>query len=243
MWIADLRVVTFSSSTVLRVNRSDALRAAAQAVLAEREPWVSPPPFEDTWSRFERERAGRRWVDQVEVPIESLVPRVAAGGPDEPFASAVAERLAASLEWHGDALPTLDYLRESGFRTALLWDSPVPLPHAWHERSRPWFDEVVGSRELGRRTPDPAAFHEALRRLRVGPHALLHVGEAIVEDVHAAQRVQLRTGLLERFGRSPPDPEAAAWLRRVQGVDASAVKPDLRLRTLEDLPSALDGLA
>lgn len=243
MWMADLRAVTFSSSSVLRVVRPAALRCAARDALADLGSSAPLPSFEEDWSRYESERARRRWEDQVEVPIESVVPRTAAPWPNESFATAVADRFGDSLEWQGDVLPALDYLREAGFRTVLLADLPVPLSRAWQERSKPWFDEVVTSRDLARRTPDPAAFHETLRRLRIGPHGLLHVGEGIVEDVHAAKALQMRAALLERFGRPPPDPEAVAWLRRVHGLDAATVTPDLRLGSLEDLPFALDAFA
>jgi FMN phosphatase YigB (HAD superfamily) len=243
MWIGDLRAVTFSGASVLRWTRPDALRFAAESALAARMPRDASLAFPEAWSRYEAERQRRRWQDQREVSLESLIKELAADGSEESLADGVAEGLGACLEWRGDALPALDYLRESGCRTALLLDLPVPFPRAWEERSKPWFGEVISSRELSRRTPDPSAFHETLRRLRMGPHAVLHVGEGIVEDVYAAHAAQLRTALLERSGRAPPAPEAATWLRQARGTDPSTVNPDLRLRTLEELPAALDASA
>jgi FMN phosphatase YigB (HAD superfamily) len=241
MWMADLRVVTFSGPTVLRLTRPDALRMAVRSVVEERLPRAIPD-FDGAWAQYEAERSRRRWLDQHEQPLESFLKDLARGD-EGPTAKEVAQRFGESLEWHGDALPTLDYLRESGYRTILLLDLPVPLPPVWQERSKPWFDETVSSTDVLRRTPDPAPFQEAMRRLRVGASKVLAVGQGLVEDVQSAQAVHLRTALLERFGRPPPDPEAREWLRRVHGVELAEVTPDLRLRTLEDLPRALDAFA
>lgn len=241
MWMADLRAVTFSGPTVLRAVRPDALRSATRSVVAERLPRAIAE-FDGAWAQYEAERARRRWVDQHEQPLETFLTGIA-GGDEAPLAKEVAEQFGNSLEWHGDALPTLDYLRESGYRTVLLLDLPMPLPPVWQERSKPWFHETVASTDVLRRTPDPAPFEEALGRLRVGPPKVLHVGEGLFEDVHAAQAVQLRTALLERFGRSPPDPAAEEWLHRVHHMVPADVTPDLKLRTLEDLAGALDAFA
>jgi len=243
MWITDLRAVMFSSPGILRFTRPDALRFAAESALIEHAPARLLSPFPEAWSRYEANRARRRWADHGELPIESLGQDLFGSEMDRALVDHVGERLGECLEWHPDALPTLDYLRESGYRTVLLSDLPIPLPRVWQERSKPWFDETVSSRDLARRTPDPSAFREALRRLRLGPHQVLHVGEGVVEDVHAAQAADLRTALLERFGRGRPDPEALAWLRRERGLEPSSVKPDLRLRTLEELAATVDAFA
>lgn len=242
MWLADLRAVTFSGLAVLRLTRADALRSAVASAAAER-PTSPATDFGAAWTRYETERARHRWTDQRERPLAEFFVEAGFASDAGAFALAVADRFGASLEWHADAIPTLDYLRESGYRTVLLLDFPLVLPVAWRERSAPWFDETVASVELLRRTPDPAPFREALRRLRLGPGKALHVGEGLVEDVHAAQMAHLRTALLERFGRSPQDAEAGDWLRRVHGLEPSSVTPDLKLRTLEDLPRALDAFA
>lgn len=242
MWMADLRAVTFSGPAVLRITQADALRSAVASAAAE----LPPSPAVDfgaAWTRYETERARHRWTDQRERPLAEFLIEAGLASDAGAFALAVADRFGASLEWHPDAIPTLDYLRESGYRTVLLLDFPLVLPSTWRERSAPWFDEIVASVELLRRTPDPAPFREALRRLRLGPAKVLHVGEGLVEDVHAAHAAQLRTALLERFGRSPQEAEAGDWLRRVHGLEPSSVTPDLKVRTLEDLPRALDAFA
>ncbi len=240
MWIRDLRAVAFSGSCVFRSPRPDALRLAVLTVATAQAPEATDHELAVAWSRYEAERARVRWSSHREFPIESFLREVVRDETVDEAVDAVAERLGADLEWQKDALPTFDYLRESGYGTVVLVDLPVPLPVSWRERCRPWIDEIVSSRDLSRRTPDPAAFHECLRRLHLSRHQLLHVGEGAVEDVYAAQNVGLRTALLERFGRGRPDPDAAAWLLREHDLDVSSVKPDLKLRKLEDLPAAID---
>lgn len=239
MWMAELRAVTFSSPAVLRPTRRDALAYAVRSSASRGGDRVSAA-VDESWAGYERERAEHRWTDHHEVPLAPFLSQIAADAEGAELIRMIADRFADCLEWHPDALPTLDYLRESGYRTVLVLDLPMALPGVWQERARPWFDEMVCTADLLRRTPDPAPFQEALRRLRLGPAKVLHVGEGLVEDVHAAATHHLRTALLERFGRPAPDPEAAAWLRRARQVDPASVTPDLKLRTLEDLPRALD---
>ncbi len=242
MWMAELKAVSFSGATVLRLTRADALRFAVRSAVIERDP-AAEPRFDAAWARYESDRARHRWADHAEAPLEGFLRDVVGVSHAPSTAGGASDRLGGLLEWHGDALPTLDYLRESGYRTVLMLDLPVALPSAWAERTKPWFDETVACLELGRRTPDSAPFQDVLRRLRASPAKVLHVGEGLVEDVHAARALQFRTALLERFGRSPPDPAAGEWLLRTHGLGPAAVAPDLKLRTLEDLPRALDAFA
>ena len=242
MWIADLRAVTLSSSAALRRPRPDAFRLAALYALREAKPETEVSALEAAWSRYEAVREAARWTEHREIPVGTFFaegPGLQVPNPSAVEAAA-GERLSASLEWQPDALPALDYLRESGYRTALLLDFPVPLSGVWLERLGQWFDAVVAAREVGLRTPAAPFFREVAKRLRVSPRFLLHVGEGLAEDVHGAQRVGSHAALLERRLRRPPNPAATEWLRRELGPASKAVRPDLKLRTLEDLAGAID---
>ena len=239
MWVSELRAVTFSGDAVLRSVDADPLRQAAVSVLREAPGSDRGRDPGETWSAYAASRAKARWEDQREVPAAGLLP----GLPAEALRAseaAMGERLGAALEWQPDALPALDYLRESGLSTALLLDLPVPLPPAWEERARPWFDAVVSSRDLGLRTPAAAVFADSAVRLHVPAARVLHVGEGLAEDVYGAQRAGLRGVLLERPVRRPQDPRALDWLLRAEGRAAAEVRPDLKIRTLEELAAAID---
>lgn len=238
-WISDLRAVTFSGDTVLHARERDALGRATVAVLRASPAAGSPRDPERVWSGYAASREAARWEDQREVPLRDLF----GGGPGPSpgdAEAAVGVRLGEALEWYPDALPALDYLRESGLATVLLLDLPLPLPPAWAERVRPWFDGVLSSRDVGYRTPAAAPFAEAVVRVHAPAARVLHVGEGLAEDVHGAQRAGLRAALLERPIRRPQDPRALDWLLRTEGRAASEVTPDLKIRTLEELAAAVD---
>ena len=59
-----------------------------------------------------------------------------------------------------------------------------------------FFDAVVTSQDLGLSKPDPAIFHEAVRRLGVLPKQAVMVGNDPDRDVVGASRAGLRTILV-----------------------------------------------
>lgn len=239
MWVSQLSAVTFSGDAVLRPTGPDPLRRAVLSVLREAPGAGASGDPERAWSGYAASRAGARWGEQREVLLGDLfrgLPAEALRGAE----AAVGDRLGAALEWQADALPALDYLRESGLSTALILDLPAPLPPAWLERARPWFDTVVSSRDLGFRTPAATVFADAVVHMHVPAARVLHVGEGLAEDVRGAQRAGLRAALLERPMRHPQDPQALDWLLRTEGRAAAEVKPDLKIRTLEELAAAID---
>jgi putative hydrolase of the HAD superfamily len=70
------------------------------------------------------------------------------------------------------------------------------------------FTAVVVSDAVGWRKPAPAIYHEALRRLGVGPGEALFVGDRADIDVLGAQRVGMHAAWLNREGLALP-PEVA----------------------------------
>ena len=238
-WISQLRTVTLSGDAVLRSPQPEVLRRAVLPILQEAREGAPPHDPESLWRAYAASRSAARSADQREALLATLFP----GRPAEEvrrIEAEVGERLGAALEWYPDALPALDYLRESGFSTALLLDLPVPLPAAWLERVAPWFDAVVSSREVGFRTPATIVFAEAVVRVHAPAAQTLHVGEGLAQDVRWAQRPRLRAALLERSIRRPQDPAALDWLLRTEGRAAAEVQADLKLRTLEELAAAID---
>lgn len=74
-----------------------------------------------------------------------------------------------------------------------------------HGLRRP-FPCIVSSVDLGRPKPDPAAFQEALRRLRVPAERAWHVGGAFASDVLGAAAAGLQAVWLVREPEPAPGP-------------------------------------
>ncbi|HEY5605777.1 MAG TPA: HAD family hydrolase [Thermoplasmata archaeon] len=243
MWVRDIRAVSLSSRAALRrTHPPDAVPLAIHAALESRGAPPSRGAFLASWQREESRRLEARWSDLTEEPLESVLAR---SFPDQAngiqgVLTAAAESLAASIEWRPDALSALDYLHESGYRVALVDDSSFPLGTSWEQRISPWIDVVISTRETRHAAPHPAVFQELLTRLSLLPKHVLHVGDQLVPDVFGANGVGLRTALLERVPRDPPDPRSIDWLRRVHNLLPDDIHPDVKLRTLEEIPAVLE---
>ncbi len=86
-----------------------------------------------------------------------------------------------------------------------------------------FFQEVVCSRDLGVRKPNPEIFWTVLERLGVDPSNAVHVGDSVEADMKGAQAA----GLLGVWVRNPGQP---AWSGHA--VDSICQLPDL-LRQLD----------
>lgn len=86
------------------------------------------------------------------------------------------------------------------------------------------FDAILISADLELRKPNPAIFHELLRRLGLEPGEVLFVGDTPREDVAGAQSVGM----------------PIAWIDHGRKIYPPHLKPpDHILRGLSDLPAAL----
>lgn len=74
----------------------------------------------------------------------------------------------------------------------------------------PFFRFAIQAGEVGAGKPAPAMFEEAMRRTRLGPDAMVHVGDDLVNDVAGARRLGWRTIWVNRAGIVPPPGSAAA---------------------------------
>lgn len=126
------------------------------------------------------------------------------GAPPSRFAAAeLFHRFGQAESWevYPDVPDALAGLRGLGLRLAVVsnWDTRLPgLLEGLGLARR--FDAVVYSSQAGVEKPDPRIFHEALRRLEVGPAAALHVGDGRLEDVEGAIGAGLRALHLVRPG-------------------------------------------
>jgi REG-2-like HAD superfamily hydrolase len=131
---------------------------------------------------------------------------------------------AESFETYGDVPPCLEILASAGLRLGVVSNWSERLPALLEGlRLAPWFEVVVPSASFGRSKPDPAIFREALRRLELPPHEVLHVGDHPVNDLAGARRAGLTALLLRR----EPRPAGAAS------------DPERVLQSLLELPPAM----
>ncbi len=246
MWVRDVRAVTFGDAgTLRRPVPPEHLAAALHEALIARGLSLRREAFVADWTRAMKQRVDARWSELVEEPIEATLATILPAKSDRlaDVVGAAIEALAPTTEWFSDALPTLDFLHESGVRLALVSDSPAPLGATWLARMAPWIDVTALSRDVGHVKPHPSMFKEGLRRLGVIPKQVLHVGDQIVGDVFGAKALGIRTALLERVPRDPPSSDSLAWLRRAHGMEARDIAPDLKIRTLEEIPAVMEEFA
>ena len=100
-----------------------------------------------------------------------------------------------------DAVPALEYLRESGYKVGIITNLRRNLDELCQRSGlTPYLDFAVGSQEVGIEKPHPEIFKAALNHAKVIPEECLHVGDQIRSDVKGAQGVGMRAVLIDRSG-------------------------------------------
>lgn len=100
-----------------------------------------------------------------------------------------------------DVLPTLERLKGSGLRLAVVsnWDERLPTLLERLDLAR-WFDAVVVSAAVGVEKPHPRIFAVALERLGLAADAVVHVGDRQLDDIEGAEGAGLVALRLDRRG-------------------------------------------
>lgn len=113
-----------------------------------------------------------------------------------------------------DALPALRACRERGFRVGVVSNWEAWLPRLLrHLEIDHLLDFTVVSGIEGREKPDPGIFEVAAAVAGVSADRILHVGDSLTGDVHAAEAAGFRAVLLDRTGRHD-----GTGVRRVSGL-------------------------
>lgn len=199
------------------------------------DPAVFIPTFRDSLQAYFLQRE----IDWVEHSIESILRVVLAGAgyPDLPDAIVrqVLRRMYAVTEAHwrleADALSTLAELKRQGYRLGLISNAANAedvYTMLQQHQLEPYLEQVLISVEVGRRKPHPAVFQKALEFFNVLPERAVMVGDTLNADVLGAQKSGLTSVWMTRRVR----PEALA--------DQAAIRPDVCLNTLAELPPALE---
>jgi len=104
---------------------------------------------------------------------------------------------------YGDALPTLKYLKEEGYKLGLVTDTDGTLGIKAKRISKSsilrLFDVVViAGEETKKVKPDPSSYMLALRKLRLKPPDAVYVGDKPFTDIKGAKALGIITVLIRR---------------------------------------------
>ena len=117
---------------------------------------------------------------------------------------------------YDDVVPTLEHLREAGFKLAIVsnWDTPLD-PLTERLGIAEYFDVIVASHDARVRSekPEPHIFNYALSAVGVSAEEVVHVGDTYEADIVGAQSVGIRPILLDRDGT-----QADRWDETIQSL-------------------------
>ena len=178
------------------------------------------------WSDSERHRAGRLGLRDARREVVHLA-LADLGLENAALAAAIADAHSDAREEMmrpcPGAVETVDWLRASGCRLALVTNGGAAMQRAKIERFdlAGRFDVILVEGEVGYGKPDPRIYERAFRELDVEPASAWMVGDNLEFDVAQPQRMGV-TGI---------------WIDlRGAGVPAdSNTSPDRIIRTLADL--------
>jgi len=130
-----------------------------------------------------------------------------------------------------DVQPCLERLAAGGFRLGVIANQPTAVRDAMRRDGIERFFEHCGvSDDVGIEKPDRRLFDHALQRAGVEPPRAAMVGDRLDYDIRPAKAAGMRTVWVLR-GEAPDDP-----------TPGQLSEPDASVRTLEELPWALERL-
>lgn len=153
---------------------------------------MEPEAFRRGWREtlIERQTGGFR---SVEENVRAICARAAIRPDGDAVARAVeARRRLYEERFHPrpGAIEVLTWLRERGYRTALVSMCAPDAPGFWHASPLAGLVEVlVFSCEVGLRKPDPRIYLAACEGLGVEPSACLYVGDGGYREFTGAEAV------------------------------------------------------
>jgi putative hydrolase of the HAD superfamily len=138
--------------------------------------------------------------------------------------------------WHPDpdALPTLQTLKERGFRLGLISnaaDDQDVQTLVDKARLRPYFDRILSSASAGIRKPHPRIFYMVLDEWEIEPSRAAMIGDTLSADIQGANNAGLFSIWMTKYSNSPDNPH----------IDT--IQPDATISTLRDLPELLESLS
>ena len=86
-------------------------------------------------------------------------------------------------------------LRQMGFKIVLITNSNKKIAKMYHKKLHT--DWMI----YEARKPDPLCFEETLKRYKITPDKMAHVGNSIVNDIYGGNRAGITTCLVRRKGK------------------------------------------
>ena len=141
-------------------------------------------------------------------------------------------------------LEVLQCLADRGLRMGLVSNITL-MPDLLHADLKAFgldgfLSAVAFSSEVGWRKPDRRIFTSVLDRLGVAPGQAAFVGDRLWDDVGGAGRAGMSTVLTREFRDEWADGPDRDEALRIGAEALGAIRPDLVISRLEDLPAALD---
>jgi len=205
---AHLKAVSFDAGGTL-IKPWPSVGHVYSAVAAEAGyPGISAEKLNEAFARAWRAKEGfdysrSAWFALVE-EVFATGPRPEGPGarPEGPkLFDSLYQRFTQGAAWHvyEDVRPTLQTLRERGYRLAVIsnWDDRLK-PLLADLRLSDYFETIVLSVDVGATKPWPKIFDQTLKLLNVSASELLHVGDSLEEDLVGPQQCGIAALLLDR---------------------------------------------
>lgn len=157
--------------------------------------------------------------------------------PDEVLAQALKDfHSVTQAHWipESDAAPTLDALRDMGYRMGLISNAADDRnTQALVDKAgvRPYFEVVLSSAAEGIRKPNPLIFRRALERLGAAPDRAAMVGDTLGADILGAKNAGIYSIWITRRANTPANQ-----------AHLETIAPDAHISTLSELPDLLRSL-
>ncbi len=123
---------------------------------------------------------------------------------------------ASAATLYDDTIPTLEHLRDTGFKLAIVsnWDTPLD-PLTERLGIADYFDTITASHDerVKSAKPDPHIFNYTLAKVGVSAEETVHVGDTYEADIVGARNVGIRPILIDRDGA-----QTGRWDETIQSL-------------------------
>lgn len=110
----------------------------------------------------------------------------------------------ASYCLYGDSRPTLEILKQAGYRLAIISNWSWHLPELCEALGlTPYFEQIFTSARLGFAKPHPEIFTRALAAMNITSNQAIHIGDSYRADVLGASGVGIQPVWLRRPEKLP----------------------------------------